>query len=189
LLSGRRITRTAPAVTSRLRDDTEILIQPIAPTDGDRLIRFHESLSAETTRTRFFILHPHLTTQEVSFFTHVDHQDREAFVAVVSNDIIGVGRFDRLPNSARAEVAFVVADRWQGLGLATLLFHRLADRAISVGIRQFVAETLVENRPMLALFEHTGMVTHRTTDHGVVELEMDVVPVPANGSNPGERQS
>ncbi|MEY2432443.1 MAG: hypothetical protein QOC92_2168 [Acidimicrobiaceae bacterium] len=176
LLSGRRITRTATAVIARLRDDTKIQIQPIAPSDGDRLIRFHETLSAETTRTRFFALHPHLSNQEVSVFTHVDHQDREAFVALLDNEIIGVARFDRLPNSARAEVAFVIADRWQGLGLATLLFHHLAERAAGVGIRHFVAETLAENRRMLALFEHTGMVTHRSTDHGVVDLEMDISP-------------
>jgi GNAT superfamily N-acetyltransferase len=169
-----------------MRDDTEILIQPIAPSDGDRLIRFHEALSAETTRTRFFVLHPHLSTQEVSHFTHVDHQDREAFIALLGEDIIGVARFDRLPGSARAEVAFVVADRWQGLGLATRLFRSLADRAICVGIRQFLAETLAENRPMLALFDHTGTVTRRTTDHGVVELEMDVAPTSGERLRPQE---
>ena len=161
---------------ARLRDHTQILIRPITPRDADRLVRFHEGLSAETTRRRFFLLHPRLSDREVLFFTNVDHDQREAFVAMEGDDIIGVGRYDRLPHGDRAEIAFVVADRRQGLGLATLLFHCLAEQAARVGIRHFFAGTLPENRRMLDLFEHTGMVTHRAFDQGVIELEMDVPP-------------
>ena len=45
-------------------------------------------LTNETTRLRFFILHPHLTPDEVERFTHVDHHDREALVALDGPDVI-----------------------------------------------------------------------------------------------------
>jgi GNAT superfamily N-acetyltransferase len=41
-----------------------------------------------------------------------------------------------------AEVAFVVADSWQGEGLGKKLFASLVTRARDVGIHRFVADTL-----------------------------------------------
>ncbi|MBV8194363.1 MAG: hypothetical protein JOY80_02425 [Candidatus Dormibacteraeota bacterium] len=49
-------------------------------------------------------------------FTHVDYQDRMAFVAELRDEIIAVGRYERLATSAEAEVAFVVTDRHQRRG-------------------------------------------------------------------------
>ena len=63
---------------------------------------FHEGLTDETTRLRFFMLHPHLGQSEVARFTHVDHHDREALVALDGHDIIAVGRYDRLPGTDAA---------------------------------------------------------------------------------------
>jgi hypothetical protein len=33
-------------------------IRPIPPSDGDALVRFHEGLTNETARLRFFLLNP-----------------------------------------------------------------------------------------------------------------------------------
>ncbi len=40
------------------------------------------------------------------------------------------------------------------------------------GITRFVAETLAENTPMLTVFGHSGRLSERTFDHGVVHLVM-----------------
>src|SRR5688572_12420192 len=98
--------------THHLRDGTAVTVRPISTSDDERLVRFHESLSAESTRMRFFSVHPHLSSHETVRFTDVDHYDREAWVALVGDDIIGVGRYERLANPQDAEIAFVVADRW-----------------------------------------------------------------------------
>ena len=97
-----------------LRDSTPAEIMQMHRTDAGRLVRFHHTLSPETTRLRFFTFHPELSPKEVDRFTHVDHVDREALVAVVNGEIIAVARFDRLPGGDDAEAAFVVADSWQG---------------------------------------------------------------------------
>ena len=77
---------------------------------------------------------------------------------------------------AEAEVAFVVADPWQGRGLAPLLLDRLADRARSRGIERFVAETLSDNRAMLAVFRASGLAeTSSLIDPGVVRVEMSLL--------------
>ena len=116
----------------------------------------HHTLSPGTTRLRFFHLHPELSEQEVQRFTHVDHEDREALVAVHDGQIIGVARFDRLEDAADAEVASVVADTWQGRGLGSLLFRRLAARA-PTWASAVSPPTPLRNRRMLAVFHHAGL--------------------------------
>ena len=141
-------------------------IVAMRPADATRLVRFHHTLSRETTYLRFFSFHPELSTDELYRFTHVDHRDREAVVAVADREIVGVARFDRVDDSTDAEVAFVVADSWQGRGLGTRLFEHLARRARDVGIDRFVADTLAHNRPMLAVFHHAGTARHRPPGGG-----------------------
>src|SRR4051812_31024026 len=110
-----------------LRDGTAVTVRPILPSDDERLTRFHESLSPETTRMRYFSAHPHLSDRETARFTDVDHIDREAWVVLLGEEIIGVGRYERLENPLDAEVAFVVADRWQGLGVGPILLRQLTE--------------------------------------------------------------
>ena len=117
-----------------LADGRVVQVRPIDPTDAARLVHFHESLSPETTRLRFFTPHPYLSEAEVARFTTVDHHDREALVALADDELIGVARFDREAGSQDADVAFVVADAWQGSGVASLLLEHLAARARTEGL-------------------------------------------------------
>jgi RimJ/RimL family protein N-acetyltransferase len=174
-----------PGVSHRttLRDGTTISVDPISAADGADLERFHESLSQETTRLRFFSPHPRLSEKEVTRFTSVDHHDREALVMRAAGEIVAIARYDRPPGSSEAEVAFVVRDDQQGRGAATILLLRLAERAREEGISRFVADTLSENRRMVDVFEHTGWVTSTQFESGVVRLIMDLAvghePTPA----------
>ncbi|MEY2449118.1 MAG: hypothetical protein QOH79_2594, partial [Acidimicrobiaceae bacterium] len=148
--------------------------------DRDALVRFHEGLTSETTRMRFFLLHPHLTPTEVERFTHVDHHDREALVALDGDDIIAVARFDRVPGTDDAEVAFVTSDSRQGNGVCRQLLAELAARATSEGIVRFVADTLGENHRMLGVFRRSGLLVESNTEAGVVHVVLDLrLRVPA----------
>lgn len=51
--------------------------------------------------------------------------NREALVALDGANIVAIGRYDRLPGTDDAEVAFVVADSWQGDGAGAELLKRL----------------------------------------------------------------
>lgn len=157
-----------------LRDGTRVEVRPMHRTDAGRLVRFHRTLSPETTRLRFFTFHPELSPRELDRFTHVDHRDREALVAVVDDEIVAVARYDRQPDGASAEVAFVVADGWQGRGLGTALFRALVERARAVGIDRFVADTLADNRRMLKVFHHAGLPIAQRFEDGLVQLTMEL---------------
>jgi RimJ/RimL family protein N-acetyltransferase len=157
-----------------LRDGTAVRLHPMGASDAAGLARFHSTLSAETTYLRFFCVHPWLSEQELHHFTHVDHTAREAIVATAGDEIVAVARFDRLEDPLEAEAAFVVADRWQELGLGTAMFHRLADRARALGVGRLVAEVLPHNRRMLAVFHHSGRPVRSEIRDGVVHLVLDL---------------
>jgi len=169
------LATTARATPLVLRDGTPVELRPMQPSDADRLRRFHGTLSPETTYLRFFSFHPELSAQEVHRFTHVDHRDREAVVAVVGGEIVAVGRFDRERGGASAEVAFVVADAWQGRGLGSLLFAHLAERARDVGVERFTAQTLAHNHRMLRVLTRSGRPYTTRASGGVVDVEIDLV--------------
>ncbi len=156
-----------------LRNGQEVLIRPIAPEDAQALHDFHEKLSDRTIYFRHFAVHPHLTEKEVARFTNVDHEKREAYVAIHHNEILGVGRWDSI-NPELAEVAFVIRDDYQGQGLGVVLFELLAQSAWTLGIRQFVADMLPQNRGMVRLMEDYGNVVSRTNQEGVVEMVVDL---------------
>jgi GNAT superfamily N-acetyltransferase len=154
--------------------ETRFVVRAITSSDAAALDRFHRALSSDSVRLRWFTAHPRLTEAEIRRFTTVDHHSREALVATVGGEIVGIGRFDRLGGTTDAEVAFVVADDWHDHGVATELLGRLRERAREEGITRLIAETLAENGPMLAVFGHSGRPSERSYDHGVVHLVMPV---------------
>ena len=153
-----------------------LAMRPIRPSDAERLRRFHAGLSAETTRLRFFSVHPRLTDREVARFTTVDGHDRDALVALRGDDIVAVARFDRLGTSDEAEVAFVVTDACQGHGIGAALFRAIADRARRQGITRVVAMVLPENRQMLELLRRSGLPISRRFVDGAVHVELALEP-------------
>ena len=99
-------------------------------TDGRQLRRFFFRLSPETIYRRFHspIVHPEQAQPER--LLDLDHHDREAVVAVLQDEIVGVARYARRPGADSAEVAVVVADDWQRQGLATRMLGALAELAL-----------------------------------------------------------
>ncbi len=159
-----------------LADGGTVHVRPIQPDDAARLVAFHERLSDTTIHFRFFSYRRHLTDADVERFTVVDHHDRFALVAQLGDDLIAVARYDREPDTSRAEVAFVVRDDHQGRGLGTLLLEHLAAAALERGITEFTAEVLPENRRMLQVFREAGYQVTSSLDAGVVEVRFPIAP-------------
>src|SRR5215212_9529756 len=91
-------------------DGGVVHLRPIRPDDADALVAFHARLSERTRYLRYFGPYPRIPERDLIRFTHVDHHDRVALIAVLGADLIAVGRYDRIDDRPDAEVAFVVAD-------------------------------------------------------------------------------
>ena len=155
-------------------DGGTVHVRPITPADAGALVAFHGRLSARTIHLRFFSPRPALSPREVERFTTVDHDDRVALVAELGDELVGVARYDRLPATSSAEVAFVVGDEHQGRGLGTLLLEHLAAAARERGITRFFADTLPDNRRMIGVFRDAGWATSAKLEDGIVRIEFAI---------------
>lgn len=159
-----------------ISDGGTVYIRPIKPSDADGIQHLFELLSPESVYLRFFTPLPRLSEAMLSRFVNVDYVDRMALVAVLGEDIIAVARYDRIPGSASAEVAFLVVDSHQGRGLATTMLEYLAAVAKDAGISRFVADTLPENSKMLRVFHDAGFKDKRAFQDGVVKVSFNIAP-------------
>jgi GNAT superfamily N-acetyltransferase len=162
--------------TAEGRDGAIVHLRPIRSDDGDRLTEFHEGLSTQSVYRRFFFVHPKLSAVEIEKFTHVDYRDRLALVATDDDRLIAVGRYERIPGTQEAEVAFVVADEFQHRGIATLLLEHLAAAALDHGITTFAAETLAENRDMIDVFMKSGFHVTANYQYGTMTVRFPIEP-------------
>jgi acyl-CoA synthetase (NDP forming)/ribosomal protein S18 acetylase RimI-like enzyme len=158
-----------------LRNGRPIHLRPIRPADGEALRVFHSALSDRTVYFRFFSAKPELTDRDVTYFTEVDHVTRVALVALDRGAIVGVGRFDAL-GDGQAEVAFVIRDDIQGLGLGSVLLEHLTAAARERGVRRFVAEVLPENHRMIATFREAGYEVRQRREDDVLAVSFDIEP-------------
>src|SRR6185312_10931375 len=159
-----------------LRDGGTAHLRPIVPADAEALQAFHVGQSESSIYLRFFTFKAKLSTRELARFTNVDYVNRVAFVTTIGDEIIGIGRYDRLDNPAEAEVAFNISDAHQGRGLGSILLEHLAAAARENGISKFSAEVLPENRKMITVFNDAGYEVRRHFDDGVVALEFSLDP-------------
>jgi RimJ/RimL family protein N-acetyltransferase len=117
------------------------------------------------------------TEEQANFFVNVDFRTHVALIAVVEEDgrpvIIGGGRYV-LVADRKAEVAFTIIDVYQGKGVGTLLLRHLIAIAREAGLRQFVAEVLSENAPMLKLFEKSGLPVSVQREADIVHVTLDL---------------
>ena len=95
-----------------------------------------------------------------------------AFIATVDQGgvekEIGVVRYATSPDGESCEFAIVVADDWQGKGLARRLMGILIDTAGSSGLRYMRGDFLAENTRMLAFVASLGFVlSAHPEDHGL----------------------
>ena len=153
---------------SVLRDGREVTIRPIAPADVAELRDGLKVLSPESRYLRFHSQRSELTPDEWRYLTDVDGERHVAVVAIVEDRIAGVARFVAVTDDA-AEVAFVVGDEVQGLGIGALLRDVLVEAAAARGIVTFGANVLAQNAPMRKLLRALDHVSERD---GVIEVRV-----------------
>ncbi|MFF5323980.1 GNAT family N-acetyltransferase [Janibacter hoylei] len=158
-----------------LRDGSVCRLRPIKPSDADGIRQFHSRQSDESIYLRFFAPMRTLSDRDIKRFTEVDYHDRMALVATIGDDIIGIGRYDRVsPHSA--EVAFNISDHYHGKGIGSVLLEHLAAIAHAGDITEFEAEVLPHNRKMLSVFSEAGYQVSRRLEDGVVTLHFAIEP-------------
>jgi RimJ/RimL family protein N-acetyltransferase len=140
--------------------DITLTVRPIEITDADRLARMFNRLSAESVHFRFFSPIKRVPRAALLRLADVDHDRREALVALDGDEIVAVARYDGKPETHTAEIALTVEDSWQHRGVGKRLAKRLAVQAMGHGYDAFVANVLPDNRAALGLVHKVAPDAH-----------------------------
>lgn len=145
----------------RLRDDVEIVVRPICPEDEPALISFHQALSDESVRQRYFefkTLSERTRHERLVRICCSDFDRNITIVAHKKNDasVMGVARLSREPISSHGDIKMIISDAHHKKGLGTILLSNLISIASKEAIKTLSATVLTENKGMLHLLEKAG---------------------------------
>jgi acetyl coenzyme A synthetase (ADP forming)-like protein len=155
-----------------LRDGSTIHVRPVRPDDLDAVAAFFRGLSGESRWFRFFSGFVD-TDRAARSSVDVDYADRYALVTTFGPDAEVVGHAIYLTTApGRAEIAFAVADAFQGRGVATILLAHLAEVAADRGIETFTAEILPQNHRMIEVFRQSGFQVEMKAEPGLITIAM-----------------
>jgi RimJ/RimL family protein N-acetyltransferase len=163
------------AATGRLRNGASLQIRALHPSDRTEMLASIGRASKETLYRRFFAPKRCFSERELEFFLNVDFKNHVALAAVLSEGgrqvIVGGARYI-VARPRCAEVAFAIDDPHQKLGIATHLIAHLIEIACAAGLKEFIAEVLPENVPMLKVFERSGLAMTTRSERGIVYLTL-----------------
>ena len=125
-----------------------ITIRPLRRGETEAVQAVFDRLGPRSRLLRFGGAKNVLTPADLELLTRVD-TDHHVLVAVVDGEPVGIARLVR--HGDLAEVAFAVADDFQGRGVGTVLVGRLAEDACAAGITRFCGDVSADNAPSLAL--------------------------------------
>jgi acetyltransferase len=152
-----------------------ITIRPLRRGETHVVQCVFDQLGARSRQLRFGGPKPSLSRAELEELTRLD-DSRHALVAYSGRVPIGIARLVRdAGDPATAEVAFAVADDWQGRGVGTALLEQLTADARAAGVTRLRAFMHAENRRSLSLIRRVATIIE-TRSSGA---ELEVLAVPA----------
>jgi RimJ/RimL family protein N-acetyltransferase len=153
-----------------------ILLRPVKIGDEPLMKDFFYGLSNDSMYRRFMSARMDMPHERLQEFGVVDYSISMMILAIVEGDsketIAAIGQYEINKQMHTAEVALVVKDKYQNMGVGHDLLSYLTRLAKRRGLLGFTAEVLVENKPMLNLFKKMGFDIEKKLEEGVYELRL-----------------
>ncbi len=183
---GERLIRTArqrlaayiSPLPFRFGADTELMLRPVLPGDSQRSDSPQVEFSTETLYRRFMSTRAP-SPALMNYLFQVDYVDHFVWVLVDGADgpVVADVRYVRdVHDPDSAEIAFIVADGYQGRGIGNFLMDALVVAAHVGKVRRFTARMLAGNLPMRSIVDRFGAQWQRE-EPGVVTTDFPVPPL------------
>jgi acetyltransferase len=156
----------------KLRDGRTVLLRPIKPEDEPLWLEMFQNFSQESIRYRFFQIIKDTPHEVRVRYCNVDYDREIAVVAELTENehrkILGVVRVSLEPDRKKGEIAFIIADPWQGLGLGTKMMDHAIEICQDMGVETLYAIMLPDNYRATNLTKKMGF-TLTYLDDGTVK--------------------
>jgi RimJ/RimL family protein N-acetyltransferase len=158
------------------KNGLKVRFRAIKPSDEEDMRRLFYRFSDQTVYRRFFYPIRTMPHHKMQQYVNIDYNSEMAVVALVGDpgegSIIAEARYAKDEDNGFGDVAFVVEEKYEGLGIATYLYEMLIRLAKERGLKGFTAEVLQTNTAMMKVFEKGHLpITSRLKD-GVYRLKI-----------------
>jgi acetyltransferase len=160
----------------KMKDGTSVTLRPIRPEDEPLMVKFHGALSERSVFLRYFQwskLSQRVAHDRLRRICFIDYDREMALVAdqtsaqTGEHEILAVGRLSKVHGRSTAEMALLVRDQYQRLGLGIELLRRLIQVARDEHLDSMQAYLLRENVEMRRLVEKLGFRVEPADETGV----------------------
>jgi acyl-CoA hydrolase/GNAT superfamily N-acetyltransferase len=154
----------------------QIFLRPVKISDEPLIKEFFYSLSDRSLNRRFLSKRKDMPHERLQDFVIIDYTREVVILAIIGSaeneKIAGIGQYGIDEESHTAEVAFAIRDDHHNRGIGTEMLSYLTYLAKREGLLGFTAEVLIDNKPMLHVFEKGGFDIKKKSDAGVYDLKM-----------------
>ncbi len=161
----------------KLRDGRTVILRPIKPEDEPLWLEMFQNFSEESIRYRFFQILKDTPHETRIRYTNIDYDREIAIVPELTENgrtkILGVARVSIEPNGKAGEIAFIVADPWQGLGLGTKMVDYVLEICKDMKLETVYAIMLADNYRAINLMKKMGF-TIKSLNDGTVKGTLNI---------------
>jgi acetyltransferase len=154
-----------------------VLLRPIKPEDEPLWLEMFQNFSEESIRYRFFQIIKDTPHEVRVRYCNIDYDREIAIVAELTEDgrrkILGVVRVSLEPDRKSGEIAFIIADPWQGLGLGTKMVDYVLEICKDMKIETIYAIMLPDNHRAINLVNKMGF-NIKYLDDGTVKAILNL---------------
>ncbi len=164
------------ACSAEFKNNTAIRFRAIKPSDEEQMRRFFYRFSDKAKFYRFFYAVRTMSHDTMQEYIHVDYCKEMSIVGLSGNPgdetIVAEARFVRDDRSDYGEIAFLIDDAFQGLGIGSYMLNLLITLAKEQGLMGLTAEVMSDNLPMRKMFEKADYPIDAQLENGVYCLTM-----------------
>ena len=168
--------------TLKIKNGKTLHFRPLLPSDEFAYRNFFYSLQEVTIYYRFFYqmkLFSHEVIQKQ--WASVDYRKNMSMIGLVQRgghqEIVAIGTYAQEDDTS-AEVAFVVREDFQGMGIASYLLEILEGIAKENDYKRFTATVLQDNQAMLSVFRKRYPEAElKATGGNEIAVNMDFKPL------------
>jgi len=152
----------------KMRDGRTVTLRPIKPEDEPMWLEMFQNFSEQSIRYRFFQIIKDTPHEVRVRYSNIDYDREIGIVAELKEDkqqkILGVVRLIIEPDGKTGEIAFIVADPWQGLGLGSKMVDYMIEICKDKRLETVYAFMLPDNRRAINLLKKMGFTLEKSQD-------------------------